>query len=320
MEEIYRYCPRCGAEYDAGSTECADCFVRLVGAGELERLRALGHAEEPRETVIHIAASPQEAHEVAELLAREGLNARVERVNTRAAGLTFRPGWIFHVLVPAREKDRALEAARGGLPGVPASHADGEGREDAAGEPAHGLLSRLRGAIEAGETGLGALEEFFGEAQEMRLAAMKAALRLGEKGRDLVLDWVKKMCLEREFETAEMMPVADACRLLGERGARAAASEIGELLAAADAWIRRNACFALGKLGDRRCIPLLVSALRDPDTTVRAEVLDHLYTFEETDLGFNPDLEPQAQPEALARWEKLARGYDTDTRTRRRRP
>jgi len=298
--EDYKYCPRCGAEYDADIEECADCFVKLVSANELREARAGAQAEEPQEAVIHITGDQGEAGELARELQAEGISVRVDLIDTRAAGMTFRPGRIFHIVVPAEEEEKARFVLQYHL---------------SAGQPGCGLCEqdtektrRLETAIKGGEEWLPALAEFFGEASDLRIEALRAALEFEEAGRDLVAGWVIRICREHELQPGLMQAVGDACFMLGAEHPEWAAAELEPELVSGDSWVRKNFCFALGKLGTELAIPALVSALRDPDPQVRSEAIDHLYNFEHSDFGFEPDFEPAQQPEALARWEKLASG------------
>lgn len=298
MEE-HRYCPCCGAEYDPDIPECADCFVKLVIAGELPAARErLLRAQQPNEAVVYLTHDLGEAQEIVHVLSLEGLTARVDSIDTRAAGMTFRPGWVYHVVVPAREREEAQLALQYGFPETQVSHASAQHVQEKA--------RRLEMAIQGGEDGLGALAEFFGETGELRVEALKAALDCGEAGRELAAEWVKKMCREHELEPGELQAVGDACFLLGTQHPEWAVAELAPELMNGDAWVRKNFCFALGKLGTEKAVPYLVAALRDPEAQIRNEAIDQLYNFEHTDYGFDPDLEPEQQPEALAKWQKFA--------------
>ena len=295
----YMYCPYCGAEYDPDSEECSDCFVKLVSAGEFQRLRAKAEAkvEHSRKTVVYITQNKAEAQEIAELLQHEGLQAMVELIDTKATGLTFTPGWINHVVVPAAQEEKALFILQYALPasaGTPSAQEDLSEKK-----------RRLEAAADAEEAGLSALEEFFGDAAELRRRAMDVALEFVE-GADLLINWVVRNCLEQELSGGLMRAVSEACNLLGEEEPEQAAREFGQGLRSPDAWVRKNFCFALGKLSIDMVIPQLVSALYDPDSAVRSEAIDQLYSLEGTSLGYDSDLEPEEQNEALAKWKKLA--------------
>ncbi len=299
----YMYCPYCGAEYDPDTKECGDCFVKLVSAGELQKLRTQAEAQvkQSRQAVVYIAQNSAEAQEITELLQREGLQATVELVDTEAAGLTFTPGLIIQVVVPPAQQEKALFILQYVL-SAPAGEPNAQ-------EDISEKKRRLEAAIEAEEAGLPALEEFFGEAGELRRRSMDAALEFVE-GVDVLINWVVRNCLEQELSHGLMRAVGEACRMLGEEEPEQATREFAPGLKNPDAWVRWNFCFALGRLGADPAIRHLVGALRDPDPEVRSEAIDQLYSLEGTDLGYDSDLEPEEQPEALARWQKLASEID----------
>ncbi len=304
MEE-YKYCPRCGAEYDPGVEQCADCFAKLVSAEEMHRIReAAEESQKPSDAVVHITGDSEEAEEIARALQEDGISARIDPVDTEAAGMTFRPGLIFHVAVPAEEEEKAHFILQYKLAATTQSQGGATG--DFGWHKTQEAVSRLEAAMAAGEDGLAALAEFFGESAELRMEAVKAALEYEEAGRELVVEWVKKICREHELGPGMMQAVGDACFLLGAEHPEWAVEQLAPELMSPDVWVRKNFCYALGKLETELAIPFLVTELRDPNPEVRNEALDHLYNFEHTGFGFDPDLEPEEQPEALARWQKLA--------------
>jgi hypothetical protein len=297
-EQGYMYCPRCGAEYDSNIEECADCFIKLVSFEESQRLKQ--QEGEPAEVVVHIVSNAQEAKEIVDLLKVEGLHsARVEAIDTKKEGMTFTPGWIFHVVVPVEHREKAQFILQFNL------HEDWQARGKS-GVMVQESLERLEAAIEAGEEGLPALVEFFGDFPQLRIEALKAALEHKEAGREMVVEWVRKRCRDGELRAGELGAVGDACFLLGAQYPEWAVRELEPGLASAEAWVRKNFCFALGKLGTELAIPCLVDTLRDPDSSVRNEALDQLYNFEHTDYGYDPDREPEEQREALEKWQELA--------------
>jgi len=294
----YKYCPRCGAEYEKDVEECGDCFIPLVSFEESQRL--MKEKEEPAEVVVHIASSAEDATEIVELLKVEGVeSARAEAIDTKKKGMTFRPGWLFHVVVPVEDREHAQFILQFNLE----DEWQARGR---AGDMVRESLERLEDAIEAGRDGLPALVEFFGDFPQLRIEAVKAALEHGEAGRETVAEWIRKRCRESELRAGELGAVGDACFLLGAQYPEWAVSELEPGLASAEAWVRKNFCFALGKLGTELAIPCLVDSLRDPDFNVRNEAIDQLYNFEHTDYGYDPDREPEEQRKALEKWQGLA--------------
>lgn len=298
-EKGYMYCPRCGAEYDPGVKECGDCFAALVSFEERQRLKDQEEKEVPEEAVVHITGSSEEANEIVSLLHARGMTARVEPVDTRKEGLTFTPVWMFHIVVPYEQEEKAQFTLQYTL--APGWQARGDSARRA-----RETVRRLKAAIEAGEDGLHSLPEFFGEAAEVRIEAVKAALDFDEAGRELVSRWVIRLCREHELGPAELQSVGDACFLLGAHYIDETIEDFAPELMSPDSWTRKNFCFALGKLGSELVMPYLVAALRDPDAGVRSEAIDHLYSVQHTDYGYDPDLEPEEQPEAIARWQKAA--------------
>lgn len=300
MEE-QRYCPACGGKFDENIEYCPHCAMPLLSSRDLPEVSITEGEARENEVVVYVTGDLGEAGYVADMLGREGLDARVHSIDTEAAGLTFTPRTLLHVTVPSVQKEKALAILQFGL----SSHAEEPGvREDLSEKK-----RRLEAAIEAEEAGLPALEEFFGDAVELQRQAMDAALEFVE-GVDLLINWVVRNCLEQELPQGLMRAVGEACRLLGEEEPEQAAREFAPGLKNPDARVRRNFCFALGCLRDDPAIRHLVGALRDPDLEVRNEAMDQLYVLEGTDLGYDPDLEPEEQPEALARWQRLASEID----------
>lgn len=296
MEE-YRYCPNCGAEYDPDVEFCADCSERLVSFEEMQQLNIGKEEKAPKETVVSMTWDQDHAAVLADVLNSEGIAAKVEVLDTEAAGLTFSQGWLFHVVVPTEEEEKALFILQDKFEGIQ--------QEQPPQEEVLEKVRRLEAAITADEAGLPALVEFFGDVYELSHRAMKAAIEF-EEGVVLLVEWVKKVCREAGLKPEGLRTVGDACLLLGQISPTFALEELSIELINPDAWVRKNFCFALGKLAIERVIPFLVSELRDPDSGVRNEAIDQLYSLEDTCLGYDPDLEPEEQPEALARWQKLA--------------
>lgn len=301
MEE-FKYCPVCGAEYDANIEKCADCFVGLVSARELEQMKE-SHQKGLAQTVIHITPDGEEAARLVGELQGTGLDASLEKIDAKAAGISFTRSRLYHVLVLADEEDRARFFMQQFLAGLPRRQDNPATREE------QEITARLQAAVEAGEEGMYALPEFFGEHEKLHRIAMKAAVDLGEPGESVLMEWVKKTCTEEEMGPLELHAVADACGLLADSDPEWAVVELARELLSGDWWVRKNFCFALGRLASELAIPYLVTELRDPDPAVRNEAIDQLYNFEHTDHGFDPDLEPEQQPEALAKWQKLASRY-----------
>jgi len=301
MDGEYKYCPRCGAEYDKDIKECADCFVPLVSGLEYEDIKANKSDEKASSIVVHITGDPDEAGDIAAALGEEGIAAKVESVDTKAEGLTFRPGALFHVVVSAEDEEKAQFILQYKILPPPAAEPEDSLESGEAGE-------RLERAIEAGAEGLDALVEFFGDEPSFRHDAVQAALELGDDGFDAVIEWVKKICEEGELGPGGFQVVGDACMFLANENCGRAAGEFAPGIESPESWMRKNFTFALGKLGCDAAVAFLVSALRDPAPEVRNEAIDHLYRIEQTDYGFDPDIEPERQPESLARWNDLASG------------
>jgi hypothetical protein len=297
MMTKYMYCPACGGEFEDNMEYCPHCAAPLVEKRDLPEVKIADGAASEGEAVVYVSGDMGEAGQVAEALRREGLQVQVYSVNTRAAGLTFTPRTLLHVAVPAAQADRALSALRYGLS---TQATDANLSEDLSKK-----MNRLEAAIQAEEAGLPALEEFFSDAPELRQRAMDAALEFVE-GVDVLINWVVRICLEQELADGLMRAVGEACSLLGEEEPELAAREMAPGLKSPDAWVRKNFCFALGKLGADMSISLLVDALLDPSPEVRNEAMDQLYVLEGTSLGYDPDLEPEEQREALAKWRELA--------------
>jgi hypothetical protein len=300
QEQDYKYCPKCGAEYDTTSDMCMDCFVPLVAPRSgVHRDHPLD--KRPGETLLHAAASREEAWTVAEQLQKEGIqDVRIEVLNDDSLDVLYAKseGYAYAILVPATQAERAKYI----LSSTP-QRSDPAGSDD--NDLVSDLVSRLKAAIEAEEEGLPSLVEFFIETKEFRLRAMKAAVEF-EEGITFLVEWVKKSCRREELQPLQLEAVADACRILGREEPEWALVELGRELMTGDAYARKNFCYAIGMLGIKKTIPYLVAELRDPDMEVRNEAMDQLYSFEHTDYGFDPDLEPEDQPGALARWQKIA--------------
>ena len=264
---------------------------------ELPEIKVIQGEAGKNEAVVHVTVDLAEAEYIAEALSREGLSVQVYSIDTEATGLTFTPRTLLHVAVPVTHEERALSLLQFGL-----SVTKGE----TSSPEEFGLKKRrLNAAINAEEAGLSALEEFFGDTAELRQQSMDAALEFVE-GVDLLINWVVRNCLEQELSGGLMRAVSEACNLLGEEEPEQAAEELAQGLKSPDAWIRKNFCFALGKLGIDLVIPQLVGALHDPDQEVRSEAIDQLYSLEGTSLGYDSDIEPEEQKEALEKWKKLA--------------
>lgn len=301
MMTEYMYCPACGGEFEEAMQYCPHCAAPLVEKRDLPDVKIIEGELREGEAIVYISGDLSEAGYVTEALRREGLQAQVYSVNTRAAGLTFTPRTLLHVAVPAGQADRALSALRYGLSARPIEPNPSEGLAE--------KKRRLEAAIEAEEAGLPALEEFFSDIRELRQLAMDAALEFVE-GVDLLIGWTVRICLEQELADNLMRAVGEACSLLGEEEPEQAAREMAPGLKSPDAWVRKNFCFALGKLGTDASVSLLVETLLDPSPEVRSEAIDQLYTLEGTSLGYDPDLEPDEQREALAKWRDLASGLE----------
>jgi hypothetical protein len=301
-ETGYRYCPSCGAEYDEGVKFCADCSIELVSLSELRGMKATPE-EKPTEATVHIGGDGDEAREMTRQLTETAIDARVEEIDTEEAGLTFSSHKIYHVVVPAEHEERARFLLQQWYPEI-----YGWAYAEDAAEADEEALKRLNAAIEAEEEGLPALVEFFGETPGLRGRAMAAAAEFDE-GLELLLEWVKKTCREKHLEPLESSAVAEASRLLGLEEPQWAAGELARELVNPDWWARKNFCYALGKLQNDAVIPLLVLELKDPDSRVRSEAMDFLYTLMHTDYGYDPDREPEEQPEALVKWEGFAARY-----------
>jgi hypothetical protein len=297
MMEEFKYCPACGEEFEAYLDHCPHCATPLVDKDDLPEVNVVQGEAGENEAVVHITEDLGEAEYIAETLGREGLSVQVYSIDTEAAGLTFRPRTLLHIAVPTTQQERALSVLQFGL-----SAPRGESISP---EEFNLKKRRLEAAIRAEEAGLPALEEFFGETIELRQQAMDSALEFVE-GVDLLINWIVRNCLEQELAHGILRAVGEACRLLGEEEPEQAAREFAQGLKSPDAWSRRNFCFVLGKLGADLVIPPLVNALHDPDPAVRSEAIDQLYALEGTSLGYDSDLEPEQQSDALAKWKKLA--------------
>jgi hypothetical protein len=296
MEE-YRYCPACGGQFEAYLDYCPHCATPLVDEDDLPGLRVIEGEVGQNEVVVHITADLGEAEHIALLLGQEGIPVQVYSIDTKAAGLTFTSRTLLHIAVPAAMEEKVvfLLQMRSSIPtgdkGPSPDQADKK--------------RRLEAAIQAEEEGLAALEEFFAESDDLRQQAMDAALEFVE-GVDLLVNWVARACLGQELAHGLMRAVGEACIMLGEEEPEQAVAGLAPGLQSPDAWVRKNFCFALGKLGADPAVPYLVSALRDPSPEVRNEAIDQLHFLEGTSLGYEPDLEPEEQLEALEKWQKLA--------------
>lgn len=107
------WCPNCGAEYETGLTECADCGASLVDQPPSDRVSgAAGASGEP--TVVMEARSVAEAQIAEATLEAEGVDAYVQTTTSPSLNVGVRGDDVpeLEVVVAAGDAARAGEILR----------------------------------------------------------------------------------------------------------------------------------------------------------------------------------------------------------------
>jgi hypothetical protein len=297
----HKYCPECGAEYDAQYHICTDCLKELVDARTLAEIRKgqKGKKDSPEVPVVYFSYEQADAELARDTLLAAGIEAVLEEVDLNSLGLSFTKEKGYQVIVPASEKDKSIfHLQQAGL--IPSAACAGAAHADAE------VIDRFKKTIEQGVSALPELVQFLYEELPVRRQAIYAILSAGEEGEELLAQKVVEICQNpNPLEERELEIVKDIGAIVGERGETCAlVDEIADALADPDATVRRNLVTALGYADMDEALPGLVICLEDSDPDVRHEAIDALFFRTGEDFGFQPDAPEEEREEALKKWRR----------------
>jgi hypothetical protein len=300
-DKEHKYCPECGAEYDAQYERCVDCLKKLVDAqtfAEIKKRQKEGESA-PELSVVFFSYEPGSANLARDILLAADIEATLQEVDLGRLGLSLTKSTGFQVTVPPSEEDKSIFLLREeGL--IPSTACAGAGQPDAE------VTDRFKKTVEQGISALPELVQFLYEDMPVRRQAIHAILSAGEEGEELLTRKVIEICSNpNPLEARELEIVKDIGAITGKQGETTALVDaIAIELSEPDAIIRKNLVTALRYADMNEALPCLVWCLQDSDQEVRHEAIDALFFRTGEDFAFNPDAPEKEREDALKKWRK----------------
>lgn len=326
-------CPVCRNPLDPGADTCPRCLTNLKSDVRLPQAESEALL---RDGFPFYAAGLDDATDIKDCLANSGIKVAAAPEDLARLGISLHDTHGYRLVVPRDQADEAFEILRKEVP-----HALFSELESGLGLDINEILTwplnpDFRASLIPGIT----MEEFL----ERALGPEQAATVLQKReensiGPEAVSPILKEAFASQDVDHDELFaslgpasssafevlfdallsacracrddlvwPIAKTVKRFRRDGLERRLLDLGPVVRAAEADVRRMGALALGVISDRRASHYLVELLGDADERVRYEAIDALFNLTGDDRGFVSDGTEAERARAVQRWQDWLSG------------